>query len=124
MKKVSKKILIVDDEADIRAALVAQFEEEGFETTESDNGIGGLLEFERFHPDLALLDMDMSGKNGVELWSKIRELSRIPFVMFTATTDVEEQAARTGGGVLEVIMCASHVKPSHRYQFTTGSHAK
>ena len=72
--------------------MTAWFEDEGFEITETDNGIVGILEFERFKPDLALLDMDMSGKNGVELWSKIRELSRIPFVMFTATTDVEEQA--------------------------------
>ena len=101
---MSKKILIVDDEADIRAALVAWFEEEGFETTESDNGIGGLLEFERFHPDLALLDMDMPGMNGVELCSRIRELSRIPLVMFTAAADIEEVQAAIEEGATDWIL--------------------
>jgi CheY-like chemotaxis protein len=101
---VSKKILIVDDEADIRAALVAWFEEEGFEISEADNGFGGLLEFDRFHPDLALLDMDMPGMNGVELCSRIRELSRIPLVMFTAAADVEEVQAAIDEGATDWIL--------------------
>lgn len=55
---MSKKILIVEDESDIRAALVAWLEDEEYEVAESSNGIDGLAEFERFHPDLALLDMN------------------------------------------------------------------
>jgi CheY-like chemotaxis protein len=101
---VSKKILIVDDEADIRAALAACFEDEGFEITEADNGIGGLLEFERFHPDLPLLDMDMPGMNGVELCSRIRELSHIPLVMFTAAADVEQVQAAIDEGATDWIL--------------------
>ena len=102
--EVSKKILIVDDEVDIRAALAAWFEDEGFETTEADNGIGGLLEFERFHPDLALLDMNMPGMNGVELCSRIRELSRIQLVMFTAAEDIEQVQAAIEKGATDWIL--------------------
>jgi len=101
---VSKKILIVDDEAYIRAALAAWFDDEDFEISEADNGFGGLLEFERFHPDLALLDMDMPGMNGVELCSRIRELSRIPLVMFTAVADVEEVQAAIDEGATDWIL--------------------
>lgn len=99
-----KKILIVDDEVDIRAALTAWFEEEGFEITEADNGIEGLLEFERFHPDLALLDMNMPGMNGVELCSRIREISRVPLVMFTAAADADEVHAAIEEGATDWIL--------------------
>lgn len=102
--EVSKKILIVEDEPDIRAALAAWFEDEGFEISEADNGLGGLLEFERFDPDLALLDMDMPGMNGVELCSRIRELSPIPLVMFTAAADVENVQAAIDEGATDWVL--------------------
>ena len=102
--EVSKKILIVEDEADIRAALVAWFEEEGFETTESDNGIGGLLEYERSQPAIALLYMDMPGMNGVELCSRIRALSPIPLVMFTVAADVGKVEAAIEEGATDWIL--------------------
>jgi CheY-like chemotaxis protein len=101
---VSKKILIVEDEADIRAALVAWFEEEGFETTEPDNGIGGLLEYERSQPAIALLYMDMPGMNGVELCSRIRALSPIPLVMFTVAADVGKVEAAIEEGATDWIL--------------------
>ncbi|MBT3995670.1 MAG: response regulator [Chloroflexi bacterium] len=87
---MSKKILIVEDEADIRAALSAWFEGEGFEIAEADNGIAGLAEFERTQPDIALLDMNMPGMTGVELCTEIRKFSRTPLVMFTADADANE----------------------------------
>ena len=68
---MSKKILIVEDESDIRAALVAWLEDEEYEVAESSNGIDGLAEFERFHLDLALLDMNLPGASGIDLCRRI-----------------------------------------------------
>jgi CheY-like chemotaxis protein len=102
--EVSKKILIVEDEADIRAALVAWFEDESFETAEAANGIAGLQEFERFHPDIALLDMRMPGMSGVELCRKIRGISRVPLVMFTADDDLLEVKEAIAEGATDYVL--------------------
>ncbi|MEE8046472.1 MAG: response regulator [Dehalococcoidia bacterium] len=99
-----KKILIVEDEADIRVALVAWFEDEGYEIFEADNGIAGLLEFEQCQPDLALLDMNMPGMTGTELCRRIREFSRVPLVMFTAAADVEEVQAAINEGATDWVL--------------------
>jgi len=101
---LTKKILIVEDEADIRAALAAWFEDEGFETSEADNGVGGLEEFERVQPDIALLDMNMPGMSGVELCRSIRKFSRTPLVMFTAEADVEEVQSAIAEGATDWVL--------------------
>ena len=101
---MSKKILIVEDESDIRAALVAWLEDEKYEVAESSNGIDGLAEFERFHPDLALLDMNLPGMSGVELCRSMRQVSQIPLVMFTAVADAEEVQAAIDVGATDFVL--------------------
>ncbi|TDI92974.1 MAG: response regulator [Chloroflexi bacterium] len=94
---MSKKILIVEDDSDIRAALVAWLEDEDFEVAEATDGVDGLAEFKRFQPDLALLDMNMPGLNGIELCTVLRQITDVPLIMFTAAGDldaVEEAIAR------------------------------
>lgn len=101
---MTKKILIVEDEADIRAALTAWFDDEGFETAEADNGIGGLVEFERSSPNIALLDVNMPGMNGIELCHEIRQFSRTPLVMFTADADVDEVKSVIAEGATDWVL--------------------
>jgi CheY-like chemotaxis protein len=101
---VNKRILIVEDEADIRAALIAWIEDEGFDIAEADNGIDGLAEFERFKPDLALLDLNIPGISGVELCRRIRQRSEIPLVMFTAAADVGEVQAAIDQGATDWVL--------------------
>lgn len=101
---MTKKILIVEDEADIRAALAAWFEEEGFETAEADNGLGGLVEFERTNPDIALLDVNMPGMTGIELCHEIRRFSRTPLVMFTADADADEVKTAIAEGATDWVL--------------------
>jgi len=101
---VSKKILIVEDEADIRVALSEWFEGEGFEISEAENGIVGLAEFERTQPDIALLDMNMPGMTGVELCTEIRKFSRTPLVMFTADADADEVQTAIADGATDWVL--------------------
>jgi CheY-like chemotaxis protein len=102
--EVSKKILIVEDESDIRAALVAWLEDEEYEVAQSSNGIDGLAEFERFHPDLALLDMNLPGASGIDLCRRIRQVSSVPLVMFTAVADMEEVQAAIDVGATDFVL--------------------
>ena len=92
-----KKILIVEDDFEIRVALVAWLEDEDFEVAEATDGVDGLEKFKRFQPDLALLDMNMPGLNGIELCTVLRQITDVPLIMFTAAGDldaVEEAIAR------------------------------
>lgn len=101
---MSNKILIVEDESDIRAALSAWFEDESFEIAEAGDGISGLMEFQRFQPDIALLDINIPGMSGIELCKQIRTSSNIPLVMFTADAEAEEVKAAIAEGATDYVL--------------------
>ncbi|MCZ6538549.1 MAG: response regulator [Chloroflexi bacterium] len=101
---MSKKILIVEDESDIRAALVAWLEDEDFEVAEAADGIDGLAEFKRFQPDLALIDMNMPGLNGTELCTVLRQFTEVPLIMFTAAGDLDAVQEAIAQGATDFVL--------------------
>jgi two-component system nitrogen regulation response regulator NtrX len=70
---VSRRILIVDDEQGIRAALGQLLEFEGYEVRTAANAVDGLAEYARFHPHLVFMDVKMAGIDGLEALRKLRE---------------------------------------------------
>jgi CheY-like chemotaxis protein len=90
------RVLIVDDEADIRATVSAMLEIEGYAVAEAANGADALVAVESDPPDLILLDMRMPVLDG---WGFAAELRRrrhgIPIVVMTAARD----AARWAGEI-------------------------
>jgi two-component system nitrogen regulation response regulator NtrX len=70
---VSRRILIVDDEQGIRAALGQLLEFEGYEVRTAANAVDGLAEYRRFHPHLVFLDVKMAGIDGLEALRTLRE---------------------------------------------------
>ena len=79
-----KKILIVDDEPDIRAILRYNLEKEGFAITEAVDGNDALDKLSK-DLDLAILDIMMPGKDGYDVCRKIREQGNtLPIVFLTA----------------------------------------
>ena len=66
-------VLVVDDEADIRATVSAMLEIEGYEVAEASNGADALVMLEKRRPDLILLDMRMPVLDG---WGFAAELRR------------------------------------------------
>ena len=88
------RVLIVDDEADIRATVSAMLEIEGYDVDEAANGVDALHAIERREPDLILLDMRMPVLDG---WGFERELRRrghrTPIVVMTAARDAARWAA-------------------------------
>ena len=59
------KILIIDDEKDIRELFREFLEREGFEVVEADNGVSGLAMFKKEHADLVITDIIMPEKEGL-----------------------------------------------------------
>jgi DNA-binding response OmpR family regulator len=70
---MAKKILIVDDEADLRSALGSALQGEGYEVVEAINGEEGLAMAIKEKPDLILLDLIMPKLDGFGMMEQLRE---------------------------------------------------
>ena len=92
------KILIADDEADIRNLIKINLEENGYTVLSAQNGKEALdlLLSEDIH--LAILDVMMPVMDGFNLLRKIRECSTIPVIMLTARTDDMDKVLGLGLG--------------------------
>ena len=93
------KILVVDDERDIRDVLSSFLEEKGYEVILASNGEEALELVERVNPQVILLDVNMPGIDGIETCRRLKaaEKSRsIPIIMITAFQDREIEAYLEG----------------------------
>ena len=82
-----KKILIVDDELDMRIFLSTLLETSGYQPVSTRNGLDGVSKARAGKPDLILLDVMMPGEGGVQMYRKLKtdtELALIPVVMLSA----------------------------------------
>ncbi len=87
-----KKILIVDDDPDVREGIAEILEAEGFLTLIAENGTDALAQAEEFQPDLIICDVIMPLMSGYELLKKCRQepsLALVPFIFLTAHADKE-----------------------------------
>ncbi|HKI64355.1 MAG TPA: response regulator [Burkholderiales bacterium] len=84
---MAKKVLIVDDEPNIVAALEYLLQRTGYEVQAASDGDDALRQVEDFVPDLVLLDVMMAQKSGYEVCQRIREREdwrRIKIIMLSA----------------------------------------
>ena len=81
------KILIADDEAEIRDILHLYLEQAGFMVSEAADGLEALSLFEQVNPDLLLLDIMMPKMDGYHVLKSIREKSNIPVIILSAKSD-------------------------------------
>ena len=82
-----QKILIADDEAQIREILRIYFEKEGFEVIEAEDGAAAILKVQSEKPDILLLDIMMPVLDGIEVCKQVRKMSDLPIIMVTAKDD-------------------------------------
>ena len=76
-----QKILIADDEAQIREILRIYFEKEGFEVIEAEDGAAAILKVQSEKPDILLLDIMMPVLDGIEVCKQVRKMSDLPIIM-------------------------------------------
>jgi len=82
-----KRVLVVDDEPDVRNFLAACIEDAGFNVETAGSGLDALTKIEENPPDLMTLDMVMPGMSGLQLLRKLRKMkncSGIPVIVITA----------------------------------------
>jgi CheY-like chemotaxis protein len=88
-----KKILIIDDEKDMRVYLEAVFRKAGYEAETASNGDEGLWMAEAHRPDLITLDILMPKKSGVKAYRGLRTSEKtrhIPIVVLTGLTRLDD----------------------------------
>ena len=68
-------ILVVDDESEIREGLELLLNTEGYSTSSAESGEAGLTMLEEVPYDLVLLDVNLPGRNGLDLLREIRPIS-------------------------------------------------
>ena len=81
---MAKKILIIEDDANIAELIRLYVERDGFETVLAPDGGKGLSAFEQTSPDLVLLDIMLPVLDGWGVLREIRAVSRTPVIMLTA----------------------------------------
>lgn len=79
-----KKVLIIEDDANIAELLRLYLEKEGFTVSIAEDGGKGITEFEHFSPDLVLLDIMLPVLDGWGVCREIRSSSSVPIIMLTA----------------------------------------
>jgi phosphate regulon transcriptional regulator PhoB len=87
MAKNGQKILVVEDEPDIRKLVNYTLAQERFRVLEAEDGEQGLKIVQREKPDLVILDLMLPGLSGMELCKLLRERSeteKLPVLMLTA----------------------------------------
>ena len=68
------RVLVIDDEEDIRELLTYNLKKDGYEVYASENGEKGLITLKECKPDLVLLDVMMPGMDGIEVCEAIRQM--------------------------------------------------
>ena len=81
------KILICDDERDIRNALRIYLTGEGYAVCEADSGLAALELMQREEVQLVLMDIMMPGMDGMTATAKLREKSNVPVILITAKSE-------------------------------------
>ena len=81
------KVLIIEDEPQIVRTLRLYLEQAGFSTAAVYDGAQAMPAFRQEKPDLVLLDLNLPGKDGIDVCRALRRDSAVPIIMVTARSD-------------------------------------
>ncbi|HYK97797.1 MAG TPA: response regulator [Candidatus Acidoferrales bacterium] len=91
-----KRVLVVDDDQDIRELLVSVLEDDGYQAESAQNGREALEVLERWKADVVVLDLMMPVMDGWTFADRMHEKWDIPIVVISAATDLKRHAGRVG----------------------------
>lgn len=101
---MSKSILIVDDEKDIRISLTGILEDEGYQVVTASSGMEALEKVREEQPDLVLLDIWMPGLDGLETLDRLKALQpALTVIMISGHGTIETAVRATKLGAFDFI---------------------
>ena len=96
MTERAPKVLVVDDEENIRFLVESALQLAGMETAGAEDGRAGLKLVSDFRPDLIVLDVMMPELDGFDVLQRLRDGgSRTPVIFLTARDSTDDRVART-----------------------------
>jgi len=111
MSAEETRVLVVDDDEDIRNLVKTLVERTGATVRDAPNGRDGLREFHAWRPDLVILDVNMPEMDGWSVLDRIRDMSDVPVIMLTARGDELERVRGLQSGADDYV-----VKPFGRQE--------
>jgi DNA-binding response OmpR family regulator len=108
---MTEKILIVDDDVETVRLISLVLKKQGYEIITATNGIDGLNQALKIHPDLIILDIMMPDVDGYQVTHQLREnhaTTNTPILMFSAKSQVDDRVAGYESGIDDYIS-----KPVH-----------
>ncbi|MES2491031.1 response regulator [Stenotrophobium rhamnosiphilum] len=103
MKSSQIRILIVDDEAQIRRFLRIALETQGYEVIEAASGREGLSQFAQHPPQLVLLDLGLPDLDGKQVLKDLRSRSNVPVMILSVREDEDEKVAALDAGANDYV---------------------
>lgn len=97
------RILIIDDEKQIRRMLNIALTGNGYNITEAATGNDGLTQAAIFHPDIIILDLGLPDCNGHEVIGKLREWTHIPIIILSVREQESEKITALDAGADDYI---------------------
>src|SRR5690349_24554436 len=102
---MSSRVLLIDDESNIRRMVGALLQGEGFETSEAPNGAAGLAALTETPPDVIMLDLMMPGElDGLATLERLKQrLPDIPVVMMSGKASLADAVRATKLGAFQFL---------------------
>ncbi len=94
----ASKILVVDDEPQIRRVMRATLSSQGYTIVEAASGAAALEKLRRERPDLILLDMNLPGLDGLDTCREIRTSSNVPIIILTVRSGEKDKVRSLDAG--------------------------
>lgn len=98
-----QRVLIIDDEAQMRRLVSAILVKEEARVFTASNGAEGLRKLYEVRPNLVILDVMMPGMDGWQVLRRIREMTDVPVIMLTVLTKGEHEVRALRGGADDYI---------------------
>ena len=92
------RILVIDDEPQIRRIMRTALTGAGFEVDDARTGGEGLDKIREFRPDLVLLDINMPGMNGIDVCREVRTITDVAIIMLTVRNSEADKVAALDAG--------------------------
>lgn len=99
------RILVVDDDKDLRGVVREVLKEEGFAISEAEDGISAVKLFRKSPPDAVLLDLNMPYMNGIDAMHELRKIGPdVPIIILTAYGDIPTAVDAIKHGVYDFMI--------------------
>ncbi|MCL4448762.1 MAG: response regulator transcription factor [Actinobacteria bacterium] len=107
---MNNKILVIEDDENIRTSMKLALEDEGYTVAEAGSGEEGLENFHNSSSDLVLVDLMLPAMDGFECCRQIRHFSNVPVIVVTAKSNTHDIVAGLEAGADDYVTKPFEVK--------------